>query len=190
MVGKVNGLDSVTKTLLQAALYTPAPFFGYPWKPFLNSSYGGDYLESYKHFRAQHMDGTNLFYHLLCLVWQLSSNYALLGQLDHFVAPLFGARDKHKHPATNSTSGSVVSLATSVLWTYHLLSTSPTPSLVKLASVVSVLLAHNFLGDFFSKNWEIMVFAQGLALAIVFILLNLTLLLCVCVSRFSRGSCN
>ena len=28
------------------------------------------------------MDGSDLWYHCLCLVWQLSSNYALLGRMD------------------------------------------------------------------------------------------------------------
>ena len=46
--------------LLQSILYTNAPFFCYPFKTLLNSKFGGNYAESYKHFRDQHMDGVGL----------------------------------------------------------------------------------------------------------------------------------
>lgn len=156
-------------TYVQAMLYGPAPFFGYPWKPFLNDVYGGDYEKSYKHFRRQHMDGTNLFYHVLCLVWQLSANYALLGELDKLVGKWVktcGFSNKHakedigKDAREDTGNMHIVTRATSLLWSWHLLRTSPTPKGVKLASVASICMAHNFLGIWFDRHRANIVFLQ------------------------------
>ena len=70
------------QTGIKAVIYGFGPFFGYPWKPVMNEVWGGDYRESYTHFREQHMYGSNLLYHCLCFVWQLSSNYAFLNYID------------------------------------------------------------------------------------------------------------
>lgn len=139
-----RSLDSsfgiIATTSSAASLYGPAPFFCYPWKPLLNSIYGGGYVKSYRHFRMQHMDGLNLALHCLCLFWQLSSNYALLQDLDEVLMSL---AKKLSLPVDQSSH--LVSRLTSLIWSVHLLATSPTPRVVKLASVACIYLAHNHL---------------------------------------------
>lgn len=143
---------------VQALLYGPAPFFAYPWKPALNALYGGDYPQSYKHFRMQHMDGSNLIYHCLCLAWQLSSNYALLRELDKLCAPLaerLSLPDKEK-------GAYLITRTTSFFWCLHLLRTKPTPLAVKIASITSIVVAHNYLGAWFDKCRHRIIFLQGI----------------------------
>lgn len=153
----MGGTQSKPGTVVQALLYGPAPFFAYPWKPLLNSQYGGGYSKSYRHFRMQHMDGTNLLLHCLCLVWQLSSNYALLGELDEWLEPVAAALGL----SSPKEKGHLVTRATSLLWCVHLLRTAPTPAIVKLASAVSIYAAHMYVGPFFAANWRNVVFLQG-----------------------------
>lgn len=128
----------------QSILYAAGPFFAYPYKPVLNVAFGGGYEKSFKHFRMQHMDGMNLFYHCLCMIWQLSSNYALLGEIDDFF-----------------DTGSTVRTLTSAIWSLHLLTTSPTPLAVKVLSLASVLGAHVWMGSMFAQNWRTILFFQG-----------------------------
>jgi hypothetical protein len=142
----------------QAIIYSGGPFFGYPWKPILNALFGGDYLESYKHFREQHMVPSNLLYHCFCLVWQLSSNYAFLGSIDEKL-------EKDGYIQRNTR---LMATLTSLLWSWHLLRTSPTPLSVKVASILSIYFAHNTLGKWFTKNWESIVFYQGFLEAAAF----------------------
>lgn len=143
--------------LVQTILYAPAPFFCYPWKPIVNIVYGGGYQKSYKLFRMQHMNGANLFMHCLALLWQISSNYALLAELDKFCAPLA----KTLGIPQASHGGWLVTRCTTLVWCAHLLGTSPTPASVKVASVLSVCLAHNFLGPFFKSQSRKVMFLQG-----------------------------
>ena len=150
------------KTALQSIVYSGGPFFGYPWKPLLNSLYGGGYLESYKHFRAQHLVGSDLFYHCLCLVWQLSSNYAFLGSMDE-------ALEKHKYVKPNTR---LVATLNSLVWAWHLCRTSPTPLSVKLCSVLCIYLAHTSAGQWFQRHWESVVFYQGFLEAAAFQILS------------------
>ena len=138
-------------TAITAIIYSAGPFFSYPWKIIMNMMYGGAYLESYRHFRAQHMVGYDLFYHVLCLVWQLSSNYALLGSLDDAME-----RKGWFKPRTE-----LLKTLNSLLWSWHLVRTSPTPLSVKVASVISIYVAHTYAGDFFQRHWKKVVFLQG-----------------------------
>lgn len=139
--------------LIGLSLYTPAPFFGYPWKPVLNYLLGGRYAPSYAHFRAQHMGSRNLFYHALCLVWQLGSNYALLDELDEkIVAAVPWLRAITRRP---------LALSNSIVWGATCIATSPTPILVKLSSCASLYLAHNYLGQRFRSEWKRILYAQS-----------------------------
>lgn len=150
--------------VVQTVMYAFGPFFGYPWKPPMNALAGGDYLGSYKHFRAQHMDGTNLFLHCLCLCWQLSSNYALLDALDESLVGASsdsGPKSSSSDSSTRRKQPRLLSLATSIIWSIHLLRTRPTPLSVKLASVVSIFLAHNLSADFWERHWRKIMFFQG-----------------------------
>lgn len=71
-------------------------------------------------------------------------------------------------------SSHLVSRLTSLIWSVHLLATSPTPRVVKLASVACIYLAHNHLGAWFSEHWSYILCAQGVmeALAVQRLLLN------------------
>ena len=149
-------MASASSRLVQLLLYTPAPFFGYPWKPLLNAIVGGRYAPSYAHFRDQHRGSLNLFYHCLCLVWQLGSNYALLDDLDaKLVAKLLPLS------VTRATHGRPLALMNSLLWSMTLMMTSPTPALVKLASCASIFAAHNYLGQAFRQRWKQILYAQS-----------------------------
>ncbi|KAH9261152.1 hypothetical protein BASA81_000856 [Batrachochytrium salamandrivorans] len=64
------------------ALYVGAPFFAYPHKAFLNQLIGSEYARAYAHFRRDHMTATNLSLHLVCLVFQITNNFALLSEMD------------------------------------------------------------------------------------------------------------
>ena len=94
---------------------------------------------------------SDLFYHCLCLIWQLSSNYAFLGSID---TTFFNTR--------------VVATLNSLLWSWHLLRTSPTPLSVKLSSILCIYLAHSYAGKWFTKHWEQVIFYQGFLEAAAF----------------------
>ena len=96
------------------------------------------------------MDGSNLFYHCLCLIWQLSSNYALLGTIDE------------KINERNWGTKNIITNLTSIVWIFHLLTSSPTPITVKLSSALSVVAAHRWLGPLFANRWRMVMFVQGL----------------------------
>eukprot|EP00929_Paragymnodinium_shiwhaense_P062630 TRINITY_DN31272_c0_g1_i3.p1 TRINITY_DN31272_c0_g1~~TRINITY_DN31272_c0_g1_i3.p1 ORF type:complete len:278 (-),score=34.42 TRINITY_DN31272_c0_g1_i3:132-965(-) len=123
---------------------------------------GGGYVASYKHFRAQHMDGTNLFLHVLCMAWQLSANYALLGTVDDAMTPESCTEPCRKR------RWKVLSLLTSALWSLQLLRTQPTPMVVKAASVACILFAQQAAADFFDRHWRNLVFYQGFLEAAAF----------------------
>lgn len=74
-------LDLGTR-LSRAVLYGFGPFFGHPLKPLLSLLCGDGYETAYKHFRRDHSRADNLVLHLVCLAFQLLSNFALLGRLD------------------------------------------------------------------------------------------------------------
>lgn len=147
---------------IQAAIYSAGPFFGYPWKPILNEIFGGDYHESYLHFREQHMVGADLFYHCICLVWQLSSNYAFLDSIDEALEVRGYTKPRKRLVAT----------LTSLLWALHLMRTSPTPLSVKCLSVACIYAAHSYFGQLFTKHWEKVVFMQGFIEAAAFQVLS------------------
>jgi hypothetical protein len=69
-------------TLNRAILYGLGPFFGHPLKPLLSYAFGDGYATAYRHFRRDHSRMDNLVLHLVCLVFQLLSNFALLATLD------------------------------------------------------------------------------------------------------------
>jgi hypothetical protein len=148
---------------------------------------GGAYPASYRHFRASHMGHANLIYHVGCLVWQLSSNYALLNALDAaftgrpaasaeiayggFQQPIAAtdaaATKQPPPPLLQQQKGRFSTIRTrpmacanTVLWGIYLLSTNPTPLVVKAASAISLLGAHEYLGQIFTAQWKKIVYAQ------------------------------
>ena len=113
--------------LLQTLLYAPGPFFCYPWKPVVNAVAGDSYSHAYAHFRRDHNTGTNLVLHAICLVFQLTCNFALLVGID-------SALDTR---SWTSYSLPVVATTTALLWGLALLPT-PAPGVVTLASLASL----------------------------------------------------
>ena len=75
-------MNIVLLRLLQVALFAPAPFFAWPWKPLLNAVFGDSYGPGIKHFRDGHWGHTNLMLHVVALFVQVGSNVALLNQID------------------------------------------------------------------------------------------------------------
>ncbi len=160
---RAHTMGAVQSRLIALCLYAPAPFFGYPHKPLLNALFGGAYAPTYAHFRQQHMDGRNLLYHVFALVWQLSSNWALLDRLDAGLdARLGGGGDpaamggKRQRPRRRR----ILANATSFAWALVLLRSSPAPVAVKLASCAALYLAHTKLGALFAANWRRIVYLQ------------------------------
>lgn len=79
-------MSALAVFLSQAILYAPGPFFAWPWKPFVNhSSFGSSYSVGYKHFWLDHQDFWNLVWHVICLFFQISSNFSLLAVLDESI---------------------------------------------------------------------------------------------------------
>jgi hypothetical protein len=138
----------IPQWFLKLTLYGGGPFFCYPYKPFFNYLEGSDYERSYQHFRRDHSDNTNLGFHVLSLVFQLSSNYGLLHEIDLALGTTFAtledsvanASAKQKEP---TKSVGIIALLTTLSWTGFLLNT-PAPTPVKLAASVCIFAAYRF----------------------------------------------
>ena len=122
--------------VLQGVLYGGAPFFSYPWKPLINASVGSAYKTAYEHFRRDHALPANLAAHLVCLAWQLGSNYALLDAMDEWIdrhRP--GVLDRHVAGTVMTVPKRLFAKLTTISWCASLLAVQGCPLPVKLASV-------------------------------------------------------
>ena len=153
-------MSVLPEPLLKLYLYGAAPFFGNPLKPLLNRLCGASYERSYTHFRRDHKVTKNILFHLLCLGFQLTSNYGLLAELDALLFggknELTGAATAEKNAARAAAAGEVVeetddaeegvgplALATTVLWSATLLADSKgAPALVRFGSVACLVTAY------------------------------------------------
>mmetsp|Transcript_16890 Transcript_16890/g.43101 ORF Transcript_16890/g.43101 Transcript_16890/m.43101 type:complete len:310 (+) Transcript_16890:26-955(+) len=116
--------------LLQALLYAPGPFFCFPWKPLVNHLWGDAYKKAYSHFRRDHNTPANLALHFICLVFQVTTNFALLHHLDGMLA-------SHLAPLE---AVPLLSASTAVVWTgYLLLASSPAPLIPRLLATFAVV---------------------------------------------------
>jgi len=115
--------------LLKAGIYTPSPFFFFPHKFFINETLAVPYQTSYSHFRRDHKISANLILHLFALGIQVSANFGLL----HFIDKKLGFQTP------------VVTISSGLSWLFILLK-SPSPSLVKILSSLSIFGAYS-LGD-------------------------------------------
>ncbi|KNC50574.1 uncharacterized protein AMSG_00735 [Thecamonas trahens ATCC 50062] len=97
---------------LQTLLYAPGPFYCYPWKPVVNALAGDGYATAYKHFRRDHRTAPNLALHMVCLVFQVLGNFALLDTLDNIVAPLLQGSPIARPIAAVTAAGWALALAT------------------------------------------------------------------------------
>lgn len=129
----------------KVALYVGAPFFGYPFKPFLNHMDGAPYERAYAHFRRDHDDARNLAYHFLCLVFQLTYNFGFLKELDD---------------ATVGAKRPVLALSTALLWTGALAADSSAPVPVTVCSALSLYLAFSARKKI-QDNWKILMYLQS-----------------------------
>jgi hypothetical protein len=122
----------MTTLLLQIGLYAFGPFFGNPFKPVIAAlATDTPYLLGYKHFYDQHKTPANLIWHVICLFFQIFSNFAFLASLDNLLQPFTGT-------ATLLTS------STALCWIVFLLIPTTCPAIVKVHSVVWILLAYAF----------------------------------------------
>lgn len=149
-------------TQVKVVMYSGGPFFCYPQKPLLNLTHGADYDRAYLHFRRDHKDGRNLFFHMLCLAYQLTSNYAWLAELDDWLA-------SHRVRLPFS-----VLTMTSAAWIWTVAVRANAPLLVKISSVGAILAAQRFSADLYRKRWRTMITAQGVfeAMALQTLLLD------------------
>ncbi|GMI40084.1 hypothetical protein TrCOL_g942 [Triparma columacea] len=111
-------------------LYIASPFFATVPKLVANFFCGAPYSVAYKHFRRDHMDPYNLFFHVLIMILQLTTNFAFLHQLDEDYLR-----------ADVSVWGFTHKDLSALGWVLVLLFT-PSPFLAKLLSAACIYLAH------------------------------------------------
>ena len=132
----------------QICLFAPAPFFSYPPKAVLGAFWASDYDSAFAHFHRDHDDALNLRLHLLCLVLQLATNFALLASVEAAAG---------WPPALRAL--------TVACWAPALLSAPGCPPAARLASVAA-LVAAAAAGKRVADRWRPLVFAQGVIVAL------------------------
>lgn len=129
----VDNVDTAHKTmttlspLMTAVLslqYCLAPFFCYPHKLAFHYMWGSSYHVAYEHFRRDHKTATNLAMHLVCLVVQVTSNFAFVAALD----ALFP--DVIPQPFLEGTQMKLTAI-TALSWAVYLACTSAAPISVR-----------------------------------------------------------
>ncbi|CAE7352683.1 Cht2 [Symbiodinium natans] len=110
--------------LWQWLLFSPGPFYFYPWKSIANHIAGDSYAIGYRHFVAGHYGRINLALHCVALFIQTFGNFRLLEHLDRLLFSKVG----------------VLSFGSVVAWVASLAS-SPAPALARLASCGSLCFA-------------------------------------------------
>ena len=116
------------KVLLQVLLFSLAPFFVYPWKPFINMFAGESYHVALKHFKDGHVGAVNLAGHFVCLIFCIFGNFGLLELLDQRIP----------QPLQN---GRILSTLSAIIWIGILIPTKA-PKVVTASSVAMIGLAY------------------------------------------------
>lgn len=119
----------------QTLLYFFGPFFCYPWKPIINAITGESYETSYRYFRRDHSDATNLALHSICLVFQLLGNFILLDTIDGHLCSTTWA-----HCMAYSFTRPI-SLLSVLAWSATVV-TAPSPPVVTALSLASLWAAY------------------------------------------------
>lgn len=145
-------------------MYAGTPFFAYPWKVLLVTTFGSTYNIAYNHFRRDHTKPLNLTLHFVCLWFQLLSNFALLYLLDSalFSPQENDSRDDNKKPVI-AFLGKIKPLrfSTAFLWSYVLHTNSDgCPLIVRLLGIVSVFVAAAF-APLIVPSWATIACANG-----------------------------
>ena len=139
---------SITRSILQVFLFAFGPFYGYPWKPFLNAIAGDTYAVSLKHFKAGHFGAVNLALHSVCLFVQVLGNFGFLLRVDNLIPqPIGGVR--------------LLSALTAISWSGCLL-LSPAPKTISLLST-SVLAAAYYVSPFLGLE----LYEKGVAASLI-----------------------
>jgi len=127
-------------------VYCGNPFYSYPHKPLLCLAFGSPYERAYRHFRAAHSRPLNIVLHLVCLVYAVLANSALLCQLDRLFTP-------EAYPAVSLLN---LTLAATFLW-FH---TAAAPLPARLAAL-AVLAGAFGLRDVVLDNWQVFLWLEG-----------------------------
>mmetsp|Transcript_38012 Transcript_38012/g.80483 ORF Transcript_38012/g.80483 Transcript_38012/m.80483 type:complete len:325 (+) Transcript_38012:70-1044(+) len=143
---------AIPVAILKGSLYCGAPFFAYPWKPFFNHVAGQSYERAYLHFRRDHQDPYNLFYHCLCLGFQLGGNYGLLEVLSQKISKYLG-KDLGE-------IGALLPTSTTLFWAWTIVRCHQAPVVVRTAAVACLGLAHTFRKEI-AARWKKLLWATG-----------------------------
>jgi hypothetical protein len=84
--------SALTRAVSKCLLFSCGPFFCYPWKPIVNEIQGVEYTVANKHFWQQHKDTWNLLWHVVCLFFQLWSNFAFLSAAEPLLLQWLGGQ--------------------------------------------------------------------------------------------------
>eukprot|EP00439_Symbiodinium_sp_Y106_P079913 s72_g18.t1 len=121
---------ALSTRLWQWLLFSPGPFYFYPWKSLANHVAGDSYAIGYRHFAAGHYGRINLALHCVALFIQTFGNFGLLRHLDVLLPMSFAKLGIF-------SSGSVAAWLACLCW-------SPAPLLARLASCASLAFAFRF----------------------------------------------
>ena len=67
-------------------LYLGNPFYFYPHKALMCFIFGAEYLRAYRHFRSAHSKPLNIAVNLMCLIYSMLANCALLRSIDSMIS--------------------------------------------------------------------------------------------------------
>jgi hypothetical protein len=121
------GLTTALADMCWTLLYFMGPFFSNPVKPVLQRLWcHTGYEVAYEHFQRDHTDPTNLAIHAVALLFQLTSNFALLHRLDELIG---------------SPSWGILSASTCLLWIALLVPQKAAPLRARAAAVALIALS-------------------------------------------------
>ncbi len=125
--------------ILKILLFSLAPFFVYPWKPFINIFAGESYDVALKHFKDGHVGAVNLAGHLVCLIFCIFGNFGMLDVLDRRLLVMMDPEAE----ATGIQGPRFLSSMSAVVWLGILIPTRA-PATVKSSSAIIIGLAYHF----------------------------------------------
>ena len=150
--------------LTSIPLFASGLFFFYPWKIFFNAALGSDFTIALRHFKRDHRGWTNIGLHIVCLVFQLGGNFALLNAIDMAIPQITGWETLRWFSALSA-----------LMWILTLtVLSAPCPVAVRVASALCVAAAYHtapLVADHAGEAW---LFAAFLAVLVGDVLLNRT----------------
>jgi len=131
----------------KSLLFSFGPFFAYPWKPIINLLFGTTYPIAFKNFWEQHRDFYNILWHVVCLFFQIFSNFAFLSAVDDYLSEFY------YFPGLK-----IISLLSGSLWVLSLLSPKECPLICKMGSIICIYAALKFNSKFSAQDIELAAF--------------------------------